>query len=137
MLILDKDSKDLSQKDTQRGGPSPQYPSIQPAIDASASGDKVQVQAHNNIFYHNRISICGTPQQLVEDYNCHHDSFCPPMYSSGSHNLNRNPRFVDADNHKYKLKSGSPCVDAGAALPGYNDGYSGSAPDIGAFEQQG
>ncbi len=28
----------------------------------------------------------------------------------------------------------NPAVDAGARLPGFNDGYTGAAPDIGAFE---
>lgn len=30
--------------------------------------------------------------------------------------------------------AGSPLIDAGVVIPGVNDGYSGSAPDIGAFE---
>ncbi len=30
--------------------------------------------------------------------------------------------------------AGSPLIDAGVVIPGVNDGYNGSAPDIGAFE---
>jgi hypothetical protein len=28
----------------------------------------------------------------------------------------------------------NPAIDAGVRLPGFNDEYSGSAPDVGAFE---
>jgi len=31
-------------------------------------------------------------------------------------------------------QAGSPLIDAGVLIPGFNDGFSGSAPDIGAFE---
>ncbi|MEZ5396538.1 MAG: hypothetical protein R2724_27590 [Bryobacterales bacterium] len=32
----------------------------------------------------------------------------------------------------FQLKAGSKAVDAGVALPTVNDGYNGSAPDLGA-----
>ena len=58
----------------------------------------------------------------------------------GEGNIDANPIFVDADNGDYTLQSpDSPCINAGTAdLNG--DGteditdYSGSAPDMGAFE---
>jgi hypothetical protein len=33
-----------------------------------------------------------------------------------------------------RLKAGSPAIDAGVYLPGFNDGYRGAAPDLGAYE---
>ncbi|MBI4415078.1 MAG: right-handed parallel beta-helix repeat-containing protein, partial [Candidatus Kerfeldbacteria bacterium] len=45
-----------------------------------------------------------------------------------------NPSFVDAGGGNFALQSGSGVIDQGIALPGINDGYSGSAPDLGAFE---
>jgi hypothetical protein len=33
-----------------------------------------------------------------------------------------------------RLKPGSAAVDAGQSLPGFNDGFAGRAPDLGAFE---
>ena len=33
-----------------------------------------------------------------------------------------------------QLRPGSPAIDAGVPLPGFNDGYRGSAPDLGAYE---
>jgi hypothetical protein len=97
--------------------------------------DNARADVFNNIFYKNRISIGGMPQQIDEDNNCHYESFCPPPYCSGSDNIDNDPDFVDAANHNYQLQPSSPCIDAGVHIPGINDGYSGSAPDIGAFEQ--
>jgi hypothetical protein len=33
-----------------------------------------------------------------------------------------------------RLKEGTAAIDAGEALPGFNDGYAGPAPDLGAYE---
>jgi hypothetical protein len=46
-----------------------------------------------------------------------------------------NPKFVDAGAGNYQLQSGSPAIDVGAVLSPYTDGYSGTAPDLGAFEK--
>jgi len=34
-----------------------------------------------------------------------------------------------------RLAAASAAVDSGEAIPNINDGYSGSAPDLGAFER--
>ena len=44
----------------------------------------------------------------------------------------RDPSGVD-----FSLASGSGAIDAGLAIPGLNDGFTGSAPDIGAVEVGG
>jgi uncharacterized protein (TIGR03437 family) len=44
------------------------------------------------------------------------------------------PQFVDPTNHNYQLKPTSPAIAAGLAIPPYTNGYSGSAPDIGAYD---
>jgi len=44
------------------------------------------------------------------------------------------PQFVDPDNGDLQLKSTSPCIGKGKAFPPYTDGYSGVAPDQGAYE---
>ena len=53
-----------------------------------------------------------------------------------SNNLtnNVNPLFVSTNALNFQLQAGSPCVDAGIAISPYTDGFSGAAPDIGAFE---
>jgi len=48
----------------------------------------------------------------------------------------QDPLFTDIDNGDLTLQTGSPCINAGVALPGINDGYLGSAPDMGAYERQ-
>jgi len=45
------------------------------------------------------------------------------------------PLFVDPAAGNYQLQAGSPAVDKGVLLPPYTDGFSGSAPDLGAFER--
>ena len=46
------------------------------------------------------------------------------------------PAFADAANGDYTLRPASGLIDAGAVIPGINDDYVGSAPDIGAYEHQ-
>ena len=50
------------------------------------------------------------------------------------HGLNVEPGFADADGGDYGLDGASELIDAGIVIPGINDAYLGSAPDIGAFE---
>jgi hypothetical protein len=33
-----------------------------------------------------------------------------------------------------RLKAGSAAIDAGEPLPGFNDGFAGKGPDLGAYE---
>ncbi|MBC7249333.1 MAG: right-handed parallel beta-helix repeat-containing protein [Anaerolineae bacterium] len=50
------------------------------------------------------------------------------------HGLSVEPGFADAASGNYMLAPGSALIDAGLVIPGINDDYVGSAPDIGAFE---
>jgi hypothetical protein len=44
------------------------------------------------------------------------------------------PLFVDPTNHNYQLQPTSPAIGAGAIIPPYTNGFTGSAPDIGAYD---
>ena len=44
------------------------------------------------------------------------------------------PGLVNPGGGDFSLLSSSPNIDKGAVIPGINDGFSGSAPDIGVFE---
>ncbi len=46
------------------------------------------------------------------------------------------PGFTDPASGDYTLSSGSPLIDKGLIIPGINDGYAGTAPDTGAFENR-
>ncbi len=50
------------------------------------------------------------------------------------HGLNAPPRFVDPLGGDLRLLPDDPGIDRALYLPGINDGYCGSAPDMGAFE---
>ena len=43
----------------------------------------------------------------------------------------------DPDHFDFRPASNSALIDAGVALPGYTDGFKGSAPDLGAYETGG
>jgi hypothetical protein len=47
------------------------------------------------------------------------------------------PSCADPAHGDFTLLPGSPAVDAGIRMPGYDDGFGGAAPDIGAFELGG
>ncbi len=51
-----------------------------------------------------------------------------------SHGMSVEPGFADAAKEDFHLDVKSPLIDKGVAIPGINDDYLGSAPDIGAFE---
>jgi len=52
--------------------------------------------------------------------------------------LDRDPKTVqrlyDFKDFDFRLKPGSAAIDRGIALPNINDGFTGKAPDLGAFE---
>ena len=53
------------------------------------------------------------------------------------HGLNVEPGFADAGGGDYTLDPTSDLIDSGVLIPGINDDYVGTAPDIGAFEYEG
>jgi parallel beta-helix repeat protein len=54
-----------------------------------------------------------------------------------SHGVEVEPGFADAAGGDYTLDPASDLIDAGVTIPGINDYYVGSAPDIGAYEYEG
>lgn len=48
--------------------------------------------------------------------------------------LDVDPLFVNAETDDYDLSSNSPAIDIGLVIPGITDGYTGAAPDAGAYE---
>ncbi len=48
---------------------------------------------------------------------------------------NDRARVFQLDEFDFRLKAGSAAVDAGVELPGLTDGFTGDAPDLGAYER--
>ncbi len=48
---------------------------------------------------------------------------------------NDRARVFQLDEFDFRLRAGSAAVDAGTELPGLTDGYTGKAPDLGAYER--
>ncbi|MGE5659918.1 MAG: LamG-like jellyroll fold domain-containing protein [Actinomycetota bacterium] len=59
-----------------------------------------------------------------------------PTGATISHNCLRfdEPGLINREAQDYRLKLGSPSIDAGIAVPPYTDGFLGNAPDLGCFE---
>ncbi|MBE7462789.1 MAG: hypothetical protein HS116_04760 [Planctomycetes bacterium] len=51
-----------------------------------------------------------------------------------AHAVREKPKFADESGGDLSLAEGSPGIDAGQVLAGVNDGFSGQAPDMGAYE---
>lgn len=49
-------------------------------------------------------------------------------------NLNDPTRLISPNEVDLRIREGSAAVDAGTILPNINDGYTGKAPDLGAYE---
>ena len=48
--------------------------------------------------------------------------------------ISADSRFVDPEKGDFRLRPTSPCIDAGVAIPNFNEDYYGDAPDLGAIE---
>ena len=91
-----------------------------PAVTVDAAGAFSIIK--NNIFFNNRLNNIGN-------------------YGTGSvtsNNLFTDPKLSDPSANNYKLQSSSAAIDAGTSniASGITIPFSGSAPDIGAFEYQ-
>lgn len=69
---------------------------------------------------------------LADDYNFERESD-----RQNNVTLTSVDPFVDSANGDFRLKPGSTPVDAGREIAGITDGYTGAAPDVGAYEQGG
>ena len=91
----------------------------------------------NSIFYDNYPNSIhdGTPASPFEiSYTRTTEDW------AGNGNMTDDPLFVDVESYDFRLQSNSPCIDAGTTDidgDGFEDQglfYTGSAPDLGAYE---
>ncbi|HPQ40124.1 MAG TPA: right-handed parallel beta-helix repeat-containing protein [bacterium] len=122
-------------------------------LDIKAPGTWVLITARNNIWrgtdYGMRDYNTANPVDL--DYNCISTTGGPTLVRWDStnystlvdftaatgqelHGFDLMPVFANPSVLDYSLVPGSPLIDAGVIIPGINDDYEGTAPDVGAFE---
>ena len=121
-----------------------------------APGEWANIYSRNNVWAGTQYAISNenTAQPLDFDYDClwttlkdeliywegladPHLATLPQFHAAlgqEMHGINQEPAFVHPAAGDYMPAEDSPLIDAGQRIPGINDLYSGSAPDIGAFE---
>jgi hypothetical protein len=114
---------------------------VNPAYNCATTGN---VTIKNCIAYNFAVGIgdttdANTPAGLWDaDYNCIFG--CTTAYGAGysaaTHDIALEPlfRLQLAGPDDFRLLPNSPCINAGLAIAGVNEGYRGPAPDIGAHE---
>ncbi len=76
------------------------------------------------------------PTRLVWWEGTRYDTLAAYRASQGQElqGLSAPPQLVNPAGGNFAPQPGSPLVDAGLFIPGINDGFSGGAPDVGAYE---
>ncbi len=127
------------------------------AVAIKSPGSWEMVHSRNNIWSATRYSISNSnpTQPLDMDYDAlftslagelvwwdglpdrHLNTLSELQAATGQefHGLNVDPLFTNAAAEDYRLLSASQLVDAALVIPGINDRYDGSGPDIGAYER--
>ncbi len=125
-------------------------------LDIKSPGDWALIYARNNIWAGTEYALnnANPTQPLDLDYDNlyttqagelawwaglpdrHLNTLAELRAATGQelHGLNVAPGFVNLAAGDYTLDQESDLIDAGLIIPGINDGYQGSAPDIGAYE---
>jgi len=85
------------------------------------------VRLLNCILWNPGAELSGEPLQSLSVSHCCLQS----GWERGVGNIDASPLFRDPSSGDYRLRDGSPCIDAGLDI---GDPYNGQAPDIGAFE---
>jgi len=119
-------------------------------IDLKSPGNWVGIVSRNNIYRGKNYAIKNVNTRNPVDFD--YDNFIGRRFalwgSREQRSLKRlrsttkqfanalsvDPGFKNPANGDYTLNPSSSLVDVGIPLPGINDGFAGSAPDVGAFE---
>lgn len=106
---------------------------------------KMNYAAKDNKIYNNTLAGLDTSVTTASNPNFSGTVFRNNIFtkkvntaSNASFSNNLNPgtdaRFVNPGGANFQLSSSSPAINRGASISGYTNGYTGSAPDIGALE---
>jgi hypothetical protein len=98
-------------------------------------------QVYNNTFVGTTYGLADSPGSDLPGSVIENNVFVGPFQNNPvgatlSNNIlsGTDPQFVDPANNNYQLQHTSPAIAAGLVIPPYTNGYSGSAPDIGAYD---
>jgi hypothetical protein len=103
-------------------------------------GPMTNVTSRNNILHVTREAIADRARDPLGDYD--YDLFSVALRAGldqEKHGFSGVPVYVPTSGFKggkgvFALSSQSPGFDAGVVIPNFNDGFSGSGPDVGAHE---
>jgi hypothetical protein len=108
------------------------------------NGLKMNYAAKNNQVYNNTFAALNMSITTGSNANFSGSVFKNNIFTKGvksgggswSNNINpgTDARFVDPARGNFQLRSNSPAVNRGVRIGTYTNGYTGSAPDIGALE---
>jgi hypothetical protein len=125
---------------------------VNPAIFGVRFADNSRGEARNNVFYSDKPGVsdggiaalfysAGASSVVVGDRNLLYlanKTISPAAFPNDL--VNEDPRFVSLVTRNYRLRPGSPGINAGATLAGFNEDRAGTqrpqgpAWDIGAYE---
>jgi len=107
------------------------------------SGTYSDIFVYNNTIVHANQSIGyhGTKKTVLNDDNIvFRNNLCDHPIAGATKESDHNiintglSEFVNAGGDDFHLVPSSPAIDAGTVIPGITDGYTGKAPDCGAYE---
>jgi Fe-S cluster biosynthesis and repair protein YggX len=113
------------------------------ALNTLNSENPVGVNRGNNQVYNNTLassaSIWSNNNNDLIKNNIFRGSSAVNASAAFANNLpaSSNPLFVDPAANNYRLNASSPAINYGQVIAGVTDGYVGSAPDAGAYENGG
>ena len=111
------------------------------------SGVTTNKNGTNHQIYNNTIWKCsyamtawGLDGTVIKNQKTYNNLSDKADFVANDFKKNRtvaDPKFVDAANGNFMLTAESSAIDYGIEIPGYTDGYTGAAPDAGAYEYGG
>ena len=107
------------------------------------SGVRLNTPTIGDLVYNNTLFNCGDVDTYTYD-SWPNGNPTPTFWTNdvdgyqASNNLflanSPASQLVDWTADNFNLQTGAPAIDAGVVIPGFTDGYLGSAPDLGAYE---
>ncbi|MGD0811972.1 MAG: right-handed parallel beta-helix repeat-containing protein [Verrucomicrobiota bacterium] len=107
------------------------------------AGIRINGPAFGHLIYNNTVFNCADVGAYTYDQypasNPNPAFWTNDIYQySASNNLylasSPQTQLVNWTNNNFTLLSNAPAINAGVVIPGFTDGYIGSAPDLGAYE---